>query len=74
MAEVHATPIQTAKACVRIPDGTRVWLREVRQKGVVDGLTELIVGPGRNLDGRTQYRLNFSIRRVCLWQRMSCWC
>ncbi len=46
MAEVHATPIQTAKAWVRIPDGTRVRLRDGSQEGVVDGLTELVVGPG----------------------------
>jgi len=58
MAEVHATPIQVGKTWVRIPDGTRVRLREGRQEGVIDGLTELVVGPGRNPDGRTQYRLN----------------
>lgn len=58
MAEVQATPIQVGKTWVRIPDGTRVRLREGRQEGVIDGLTELVVGPGRNPDGRTQYRLN----------------
>lgn len=42
----------------RIPDGTRVRLRENAQEGVIDGLTELVVGPGRNPDGRTQYRIN----------------
>jgi len=25
---------------------------------VIDGLTELVIGPGRNPDGRTQYRIN----------------
>lgn len=59
-AEVHAAPIQTAKAWLRIPDGIRVRLREGYQEGVIDGLTELVVGPGRNQDGRTQYRLNLS--------------
>lgn len=58
MAEVHATSIQAPKTWVRIPDGTKVRLREGRQEGVIDGLTELVVGPGRNPDGRTQYRLN----------------
>ena len=42
----------------RIPNGTRVRLRENTQEGVIDGLTELVVGPGRNPDGRTQYRIN----------------
>lgn len=43
---------------VRIPDGTRVRFREGGQEGVVDGLTELVVGPMRNPDGKTQYRIN----------------
>ncbi|HKY70645.1 MAG TPA: hypothetical protein VJL88_01895 [Nitrospira sp.] len=42
----------------RIPDGTRVRLRENAQEGVIDGLTELVMGSGRNPDGRTQYRIN----------------
>ena len=42
----------------RIPDGTRVRLRENAQEGVIDGLTELVVGRERNPDGRTQYRIN----------------
>jgi hypothetical protein len=43
---------------MRIPDGTKVRLCEGGQEGVIDGLTELVVGPSRNPDGRTQYRLN----------------
>lgn len=58
MSEGYPTPIPPAKTWVRIPDGTRVRLREGRQEGVIDGLTELVVGPRRNPDGRTQYRLN----------------
>jgi hypothetical protein len=58
MSEGYPTPIPSAKTWVRIPDGTRVRLREGRQEGVIDGLTELVVGPRRNPDGRTQYRLN----------------
>jgi hypothetical protein len=57
MAEIHATPKQAVKTWVRIPDGTRVRLREGRHEGVIDGLTEFVVGPARNPDGRTQYRL-----------------
>ncbi len=58
MAEVHVRPIQARKIWIRIPDGLRVRLREGQQEGVIDGLTELVVGPARNPDGRTQYRLN----------------
>jgi hypothetical protein len=51
-------PINAAKTWMRIPDGTKVRLCEGGREGVIDGLTELVVGPGRNPDGRTQYRLN----------------
>ena len=43
---------------MRIPNGTKVRLLEGGQEGVVDGLTELVMGTGRNPDGRTQYRIN----------------
>lgn len=52
------TPNQTTKSWKRIPDGTRVRLRENALEGVIDGLTELVIGPARNPDGRTQYRIN----------------
>ena len=51
-------PSSAAKSWMRIPDGTKVRLREGGQQGVIEGLTELVIGPGRNPDGRTQYRLN----------------
>ncbi len=51
-------PTTVAKSWMRIPDGTKVRIREGGQEGVIEGLTELVVGPGRNPDGRTQYRLN----------------
>ena len=51
-------PITANKRWMRIPNGTKVRLLEGGQEGVIDGLTELVVGPGRNPDGRTQYRLN----------------
>lgn len=47
---------------MRIPDGTKVRLCEGGQEGVIEGLTELVVGPARNPDGRTQYRLNVGDR------------
>jgi len=43
---------------VRIPDGTRVKHRHEGHEGVIDGLTEMVSGPLRNPDGRTQYRMN----------------
>jgi hypothetical protein len=43
---------------VRIPDGTRVKHRHEGQEGIIDGLTELVTGPDRNPDGKTQYRVN----------------
>lgn len=54
----ESQPSAPAMPWVRIPDGTRVRLKTDQQEGVVDGLTELVHGPGRNPDGRTQYRVN----------------
>jgi hypothetical protein len=58
MTETQRASHPVQPAWIRIPDGTRVRLRENGQEGVVDGLTELVTGPGRNPDGRTQYRIN----------------
>jgi hypothetical protein len=52
------TPPQAGKTWTRIPNGTKVRLSEGGQNGVIDGLTEFVVGTGRNPDGRTQYRVN----------------
>lgn len=49
---------QQIKAWVRIPDGIKVRHRYQGHDGIIDGLTEIVVGPQRNPDGRTQYRLN----------------
>lgn len=49
-------PQSDKRSWVRIPDGTMVRLGE--REGFVDGLTELVSGPRRNPDGRTQYRVN----------------
>jgi hypothetical protein len=43
---------------VRIPDGTKVRHRVEAYEGVIDGLTEIVTGPQRNPDGKTQYRVN----------------
>lgn len=42
---------------VRIPNGTKVRHRHDAYEGTIDGLTELVEGPGRNPDGKTQYRV-----------------
>lgn len=55
-------PIAANKPWTRFPNGTKVRLVEGGQEGVIDGLTELVVGPGRNPDGRTQYRLDVGER------------
>lgn len=48
-------------AWVRIPDGIRVKHRHEGLEGVIDGLTEIVVGADRNPDGRTQYRMNIGV-------------
>jgi hypothetical protein len=58
MANPQGDGLQTVKRWVRIPDGTKVRFREDGREGTVDGLTELVVGPRRNPDSRTQYRIN----------------
>ena len=52
------TSLNAGKPWLRIPNGTKVRLAEGGQEGVIDGLTEIVVGSGRNPDGRTQYRIN----------------
>jgi hypothetical protein len=59
MSQNDADHQRAMKKWKRIPDGIRVRLRENAQEGVIDGLTELVIGPARNPDGRTQYRVNF---------------
>lgn len=58
MANLKTERSQTVKRWVRIPDGTKVRFREDGREGIVDGLTELVVGPRRNPDSQTQYRIN----------------
>ncbi len=56
--EQNQDMLRQAGRWVRIPDGTMVQHRLDGQKGYVDGLTEFVVGPVKNPDGRTQYRIN----------------
>ena len=58
MSKHHQVQPRTATAWVRIPDGIKVRHRHEGHDGFIDGLTEMVVGPNRNPDGRTQYRLN----------------
>ena len=58
MPQAQTGQVNAGNLWRRIPNGTRVRLRENTLEGVIDGLTELVVGPGRNPDGRTQYRIN----------------
>jgi hypothetical protein len=48
----------TLSSWVRIPNGTKVRHRHEAYDGVIDGLTEIVEGPNRNPDGKTQYRIN----------------
>ena len=56
-AHMSADVVNAKKNWMRIPDGTKVRLLPGDQEGVNDGLTEFVVGTGRNPDGRTQYRI-----------------
>jgi len=51
----------TTSPWLRIPDGTMVRHRHKGHDGFIDGLTELATGPGRNPDGKTQYRINIRV-------------
>jgi hypothetical protein len=51
-------PTGSQGAWVRIPDGAKVRHRQSNLEGFIDGLTELVSGPSRNPDRRTQYRVN----------------
>ena len=58
MTDLKTDGLHTVKRRVRIPDGTKVRFRGDGREGIIDGLTELVVGSGRNPDSRTQYRIN----------------
>jgi hypothetical protein len=58
VANPKAAGLYTVKRWVRIPDGTKVRFLKDGREGITNGLTELVVGPGRNHDSRTQYRGN----------------
>ena len=73
MTNPKADGLHTVKRWVRIPDGTKVRFRKDGCEGIIDGLTELVVGPGRNPDSRTQYRINSEIPIGHLRLRTTCW-
>ena len=58
MSSDNACRSQTSSSWVRIPNGIKVRHRHEAYEGYVDGLTELVEGPKRNPDGKTQYRVN----------------
>ena len=58
MTNPKADGLHTVKRWVRIPDGTKVRFLEDGREGIIGGLTELVVGPGRNPYSRPQYRIN----------------
>jgi hypothetical protein len=58
MGKQHQGQHRGTIAWVRIPDGIKVRHRYEGHDGFIDGLTEFVVGPNRNPDGQTQYRLN----------------
>ncbi len=58
MQQTQTGSVKAGNTWRRIPDGTRVRLRENAREGVIVGLTELVIGPARNPDGRSQYRIN----------------
>lgn len=73
MNEGKRGPLDTGKrAWGRIPDGTKVRHRQEGHEGVIDGLTEIVNGPGRNPDGRTQYRVNVGepVRKLAAEQEL----
>lgn len=61
MSNPTPSHLNTPKMWLPIPNGTRVKLWTETLEGVIDGLTELVTGPDRNPDGRTQYRINVGV-------------
>lgn len=57
MRVVKLNPPTPVAQWVRIPDGTRVRHRSEAYEGVIDGLTVIVTGAGRNPDGKSQYRV-----------------
>jgi hypothetical protein len=52
LANLKAEGLYTGNRWVRIPDGTKVRFREDGREGIIDGLMQLVVGPGTNPDSR----------------------
>lgn len=60
MSEEKSAKVAAGSPWIRIPNGTKVRHKSEGKDGVVDGLTEIVEGPGRNPDGRTQYRIDMA--------------
>jgi len=73
MTNPKADGLHTVKRLVRIPDGTKVRFREDGREGIIDGLTELVVGPGRNPDSRRSILSMSEIPIGHLRLRTICW-
>ena len=58
MPNLKAEALQPVNRWVRILDGTKVRFRGDGREGIIDGLTELVDGPGRNPDSRTYHHIN----------------
>jgi hypothetical protein len=58
MSNAKPSDPHSASSWRRIPDSTKVKHRHEGQEGFIDGTTELTVGPNRNPDGKTQYRMD----------------
>ena len=65
--------VHTGKRWVRIPDGTKVRFREDGREGIIDGLTELVVGPRRNPDSWRSIVSMSEIPTGHLRLRTICW-
>ena len=50
--------VVTGKRWVKTPDGMKIRFREDGREGAIDGLTQLLVGSGRNPDRWRQHRIN----------------
>lgn len=58
MSTGKSTRAASVEHWVRIPNGIKVRHRSEAYDGIIDGLTEIVSGPDRNPDGKTQYRVN----------------
>lgn len=58
MTNLKTDGLHTGKRWVKISNGTKAKSRGDGREGIIDGLTELVLGLGRNPDNQTHYRVN----------------